>query len=209
MKSSTALYQLKNYPEIFLGSNLIKITGSKKTEVMDYQFGTYTMNMGASGDDKPNELFAFDPNGTFIEDPQTVKVHHIRMIDWSEKLSLDRIEPYQMRNGADIMVTGQLSDCCFCIGGHNANMPVVAHIRPRKNQGLNGKATHNAVINQGKFWVFGGVQKSLGRSALKPHHHNYTDYASVVGVRIDNQWQIYAQHLKTPKGPIQAVTRLL
>ncbi|WP_445355112.1 hypothetical protein ACJJI5_21095 [Microbulbifer sp. EKSA008] len=209
MRSSTALYQLRNYPEMFLKNNLVRISGTKDTGVMDYQFGTYTMGMGAPGIDSANEIFAFHRQGVFIEDPQIIKVHHIRMIDWDEDLALDRLEPYQMRSGADIMITGQLSDCCFCIGGRNANMPAVAHVRPRKKQGLNGKATHNEIINRGKFRFLGNVTKSLGRSTLKPHHHIYTDYAYVIGVRVKNQWQIFAQHVKTPKGPIQAVTRLL
>ncbi|MCO1334810.1 hypothetical protein MO867_10705 [Microbulbifer sp. OS29] len=199
MRSSTALYQLKKYLELFLKNNLVKITGYSKTGVMDYQFGAYTQSQ--SGEGLPNESFTFDPMGIFIGDPITAKVHNIRMIDREEAFSIDRIEPCQMRSGADIMVTGQLSDCCFCIGGHNANMPVVAHIRPRAKEGLNGLSTHNALINGGKFWVFGKIQRSFGQSSLKPYHHTYTDFASIVGVRVNSQWQIFAQHVNPPQRP--------
>ena len=213
MRSATALYQLKNMTESFLGSNVLRLAGKSTSGVYDFKFGKYSPVLLSvpNGTQRPNEYFSFDPNGYTLTETMNVRVHNVRMIPKTEKgFSVQELESYSLGgNGADIMVTGMLSDCAFCIKGRDTS-PIVAHIQPRPTEQLGAVDMHRALIRSGRFkYHDGGVDRSLGRVQSGHNHSRYQSYCYVVGVKNGGRWRIYAQHVMGSAGPVLGVTRLL
>jgi hypothetical protein len=82
--------------------------------------------------------------------------------------------------GPDLMVTGQLSGCSFAIRDNGNGSMDVAHIRP--NAQLTSEILQSTLQRTGAWHiVYGREDYSSQRRA------------SIIGVRVGIQWQIYAQ----------------
>lgn len=87
--------------------------------------------------------------------------------------------------GDGLMVTGELSGCCFCWIQHGNDLWCI-HVQPA--EGINGADLHTALAHTGRFAAAPDVALStFGRN----------DYpgarASVIGVRKNGRWKLYAQ----------------
>jgi hypothetical protein len=89
---------------------------------------------------------------------------HLHRIDWS---------------GPDLMVTGQLSGCSFCIRDAGGGDIEVAHLQPN---GETAVQLHGRMLGRGFSAVYGANQ-----------YDGATRVTSIVGVRRQGRWKIYAQ----------------
>jgi len=188
MRPETALYQLGRYPAVFLRNYAILISGSAVSGLRNVQFGHHTTQPRGAG--APNEAFKFGQPvvQSTTSTPETVAVHNVRMIPNTESIDLADLEAYTLGGGGpDIMVTGQLSDCSFAVLSAGGNH-LVAHVQ---SGGVRVRpAELKAILQQtGRFHGHAGqrLTRVFGRG-------DYTFFASVLGVRVVDQWQIYAQH---------------
>jgi len=99
---------------------------------------------------------------------------------------INTMDAYLLDNGGaeDVMITGQLSNCCFCITPYAGGLACV-HVNQRGHPsaalGLQNTLSHN-----GQFANFPGALTLFGR-------HNYPMQATVIGVRGAAGWEIFAQ----------------
>ena len=202
MKPETALYQLRTMPQAFLENNLVVIAGKSTSGVFQFSFGAH--KNPPTGPGAPNEAFMFSEHPFVMDTPASVRVHNVRMVPNTEEFDAGSIPAYSLGGGPDIMVTGQLSGCTFCVFGQPAS-PVVAHIQPRPKEGLDAAALRTKLRDEGKFTGHdGGVSQIFGVP-------DYPAYAYVVGVKVAGAWQIYGQQVSTPGNAarITGVTRIL
>lgn len=98
--------------------------------------------------------------------------------------NINAMEAYLLDNTADVMITGQLSNCCFCITPYLGGL-ACTHVNPR---GAGGPLVlENALNLNGAFANYPGPLTTFGRSSYPAH-------AIVIGVRsVANGWRIYAQ----------------
>ena len=97
---------------------------------------------------------------------------------------IGNLDAYLLDSSRNIMITGQLSGCCFCIVPHGPGL-ACTHINP---QGAPGGAVQlqNDLTSTGTFRNYPGPFLTYGRK-------NYPGYATVIGVRVGGVWNIYAQ----------------
>jgi hypothetical protein len=104
-------------------------------------------------------------------------------------LNINAMQAYLLDNAGadDVMITGQLSGCCFCIRPYAGGL-ACAHVHPR---GYPGGAAAAAALQtdltaNGHFAHYPGALTTFGRQ-------NYPEHATVIGVRSAGTWQIFAQ----------------
>jgi hypothetical protein len=86
--------------------------------------------------------------------------------------------------GDGIMVTGELSACCFCFYPYQGKL-LCTHVQPR--EGITASALQLELATRGHFAVAPNAPiGTFGR-------HDYAVRASVIGVRRGTQWQLFAQ----------------
>ena len=86
--------------------------------------------------------------------------------------------------GDEVMITGELSGCCFCWLPQGANL-WCTHVQPR--DGITGDALEIALSTTGRFGAAPGSSiGTFGRSY-------YSSRATVIGVRVAGNWRLYAQ----------------
>lgn len=185
MKASTAIYQLKTYPEVFLRNNLLIIAGSKTSGVIN----DYYIESKESGNSSYNEAFKFT-NFSNAENREKVRVHNVRMIPLAEEFKHTEIEPYQLSSETDIMITGQLTGCTF-VSANAGGTTLVAHIQPGGSRG-SGQELRDKILKNGRFKNY--PNQSVNVFGVG----DYQGAAYVVGVRIGGQWQLYGQMVSGP-----------
>jgi len=185
MKASTAVYQLKTFPETFLRNNLLIIAGVKTSGVIN----NYYIESKDSANSSYNEAFKFT-NFSSSENKDTVAVHNVRMIPISEDFKHTAIESYPLTGGPDLMITGQLTGCTF-VTANGGGSTLVAHIQPGGSRG-SGQELRDNVLKNGRF-------KNHANQAVTVFGvGDYQGAAYVVGVRIGGQWQLYGQMVTGP-----------
>jgi hypothetical protein len=78
---------------------------------------------------------------------------------------------------------------------------VVAHVEPGGARQTATTLRHTLKL-MGRFAGHGRVTQVFG----KP---DYSDRATVIGVRVGGNWQLFGQRLASSQGPIQGVTRIV
>lgn len=188
MKTSTALYQLKSFPETFLRSNLLIIAGVGRSGVVDYYIEPKDTN-----NQRYNEAFKFT-SFSGDERREKLQVHNVRMIPKTEAFNPKEIEAYSLDGGPDLMITGQLSGCAFAVAKPGATL--VAHIQPGGGRG-EGHDLRNTLVKDGRFKGYANAPvKVFGLG-------DYTAYAYIVGIRNGNDWQFFAQQVTGPGADVQ------
>ena len=188
MKSSTALYQLKTFPEAFLRNNLLIIAGIGRSGVVDY----FVEPKDASNQGY-NEAFKFT-SFSADERREQLQVHNVRMYPKTEAFNPKEIEAYSLDGGPDIMITGQLSGCAFVMAKPGATL--VAHLQPGGPRG-DAHELRNTVVKEGRFKGHPNVPVKVFGGG------DYTAYAYVVGIRTGNDWTFYAQQVTGPGTNVQ------
>ena len=202
MNPTTALYQLRHMPDTFLRNNALYIAGGAASGVTPLHFGTHQSQPAGAG--APNEAFLFTTAAPVVHNPVMVQVQNVRMIPSAENVDIHDLEAYQLAAAPDILVTGQLSACSFCVltvGGQ----VIVAHLQPGGVRPA-GPMLQRTLELTGRFHGHG-----VHRFTRVFGPANYSHRAHVVGVRIAGHWQIYAQHF-TGNGStyrIQNVTQIV
>jgi hypothetical protein len=203
MKIDTALYQLRNQPQMFLQTNLLNlagapVSGSRVNYFCRYDGIVHTVNEGFSIRPTPINSIATGIDGKAYS---AVGVHSVRMNPNTEDLDVSAIEPYVLgAGGPDIMVTGQLSACIFVVQQVGAQL-VVAHIQP--GGGRQTATTLRQTLKlMGRFAGYGRATHVFGLG-------DYAARAYVVGVRKAGAWHLYGQRVAAAGGPIQGVTQII
>lgn len=200
MMLKTALYQLRNMPQSFLGTHLVVTAGAPQSGQRLYYFG-YT-DLGFNPTVTGNG-FKFSTSAATLDTRQSgydsqsytaLQVHNVRMIPATEDIDVSAIEPYVLDGtGPDIMVTGQLSGCVFCVRQEPGRL-IVAHIQPGgRRQG--GAMLRNTLKLMGRFQGYGRITHVFGVG-------DYTARAHVLGVRTGGVWRIFGQKVNSGTGPI-------
>jgi len=188
MRPQTALYQLRRSPAVFLRNYAVTIFGGAVSGQRTVPFGHHPTQPRGAG--APNEAFRFGQPVVYSTSstPQNLAVHNVRMIPNTESIDLADLEAYSLgAGGPDIMVTGQLSDCSFAVLSAGGNH-LVAHVQ---SGGVRVRPAELKAILQRTGRFHGHADQRLNRVFGRG---DYTCLASVLGVRVGGQWQIYAQH---------------
>ena len=152
--------------------------------------------VGHHGATRPNDVLPFmtheisswtiDDQGHPGAPVQGFNGHSVPMVTDTAANPVDRtaLVSYQLDGSADVMITGQLSGCCFCwlpVGG----ILLCTHIRP--GLGSNGVVLHNSLHAGGRFANHPTQPlNTFGRN-------DYPMHATVIGVRLAGAWRLYAQ----------------
>lgn len=111
---------------------------------------------------------------------------------------ISRLDAYLLDGSAQIMITGQLSNCCFCFVQSGADL-ACTHMNPRGSEGTPVQM-QQTLKNIGGFANYAGAFGTYGRE-------NYPGYANVIGVRVGGTWRLYSQQsndmFKTITGAFQ------
>ena len=187
MAPATALASLKNNPAAFLKVYPIRIFGGTRAS------GVRPFAIENRGDSmRPGSILGtknFHQTESFnirllnsnMAGPgaHTFNAHSVRM-DVGESA----MTTYQLDNtGPDIMVTGQLSGCSFIISS-NGNNTDVAHVKPSGSTGAE-LATALSTSNPNSF--------VYGATAGHGFYDSDDRTVSVIGIRQNGNWEIYAQ----------------
>lgn len=105
--------------------------------------------------------------------------------------------------GGGVMVTGQLSGCCFCWELQGASL-WAAHIKP---VGIDADVLDDQIRDHGQF---AGGAALAGTGALQRYgKRSYAQpYANVIGVRQAGAWRLYAQQSSDMFKTITAAHRI-
>jgi hypothetical protein len=128
------------------------------------------------------ERFEIRPQGSAppgTTNSHVFAAHCIRMDTGASAMN-----PYNLPAGnAQVMLTGELSGCSFVVRAPTGGAgPSVAHIRP---QGQSGAQLQSALLQSpANAQIYGGA-----------NYNSANRVASIIGVRRNNQWEIYAQKL--------------
>lgn len=189
MQPSTALFQLKNFPQTFLRNNFLTIPGGRDLSgSMQCYIGT---NTGGQRTPTLNESFKISFNAVNVgEDafPIPTYVQYIRMIPTSESMELWELPPYDLNsNPGDLMITSQLSACAFCVlqvGGST----LVAHVQPGNIRG-NREEMRIRLQKLGRFRGHDNQRLSVVYGSKE-----YSNRCNIVGIRSGGIWGFYAQN---------------
>ena len=183
----SALSQLKANPIDFLHFNIIMMGGPPTSGEHHFYFGKHGRDPGP----QPNGVqacFRLNHIDSGFIDPVQITCKNVRMIPATEKFDVADIEAYSLGGmGADILVTGQLSGCAFCVLKLGANV-VVAHIQPGGTRGT-GANLQTLLQKSGRFHGFKNWQLTYVYGAAI----NYAARAYAVGIRQNGEWRIFGQ----------------
>jgi len=192
MTPAQAYNALLNTPDYFLKTCFLKIAGSPAASgVMNY-------NLRYKGDIAPPagpaavpQTFKFDITTIMVPASQIIPTHSVQMVDYATLVVPAGGGPINLTGytlgaaGPDLMVTGLLNGCTFCMLKNGAQV-ICAHIRPLG--GVNaGQDLHKRMMNRAR--MVGHLASPLvcfGRN-------DYPGNATVVGVRLNGTWKIFAQ----------------
>jgi hypothetical protein len=203
MKIDTALYQLKTNPMSFLSNNLLSISGVGQSGPKVFYFCYYDniapgVNEGFKMQSFPNNSVKTGIDGKSYT---AIRVQNVRMNPNTEDLDVSDIEPYVLDGtGADVMVTGQLSACIFCVR-QEAGRLIVAHIQPGGKR-QTGKTLRQTLKLMGRFNGGNRITHVFGLG-------DYPIRAHVVGLRTGGTWRLYAQRINSGNGPIQDSVQII
>jgi hypothetical protein len=212
MDATKALQKLRSDPDYFLKYYPVWTAGSNNTHTADAanprQYflhkkdptaGTgpnMTGKIGHYGATRPGTVFSSRTHeisswvfNTFAPahgvDHRTVTALSVPMTYCNAPgFNVNDMNAYYLDGTADIMITGQLSGCCFCwtdVGG----TLLCTHLKP---QGATSAVQlQNMVVTNGRFHNHPHTPLgNFGRS-------DYPGYATVIGVRGTGGWSLYAQ----------------
>jgi hypothetical protein len=180
MNSQKALTKLRDNPLKFLRKQIIRIAG----------------HPAAAG---PQQYYFYPkqatPNAWDISCYSPPGVQSAGFMAWSVPMlfsnvvnnaGLAGVEALD-NGGPDLMVTGLLNGCTFCIEP-TANGVRMTHVKP--SGGTNAVALQNGLAIQGRFaGGGGGPVQTFGMST----EYSGTEDATLIGVREPAGWRIYAQ----------------
>jgi hypothetical protein len=212
MNAAEALQSLKRDPDNFLKHYQVTISGNNQAHnshnVNTRNFFLYKRNptamgtagkIGHYGNVRPGSILPFmshnissfristAPEQTGVDQTQFSAIS-VPMVTYSPNPPFDitQIEPYYVDASQDIMITGQLSGCCFCwldVGG----ILWCAHIQPLKGT-MDGLHLQTLINTQGHF--FSQPTNPLGTFGK----HDYVlNNATLIGVKHGGGWKMYAQ----------------
>lgn len=176
------LTKLKNDPVKFLKQNVLGIAGQGpgfKDCFLQERVG------GAPGELSISnvQLQNLGPNESVKFSAYSVEMQTFASVD------VTQIKPFILgSSGPDIMVTGQLSGCSFCMMPHkNGQELVCAHIQPQI-PGNHAKALQESLAKDGRFaGLPDGEIVVYGKK-------DYKDFrTTILGVRKNGRWAIYTQ----------------
>ena len=198
-------YFLKHYPVITAGANVAHV--ANQANIMQFWLSKRdplvpgampSANVGHYGATRPGRIlssriheissFQIITFATPGADTQQINAHSVPMIPYNHNapINLQQLAPYFLDGASDgVMITGQLSGCCFCW------LPVGAqlwctHIRPLNPPNF-GVQLQNLLHMGGRF--NGHVLAPLGTFG----RNEYPQHATVIGVRLHGNWRLYAQ----------------
>lgn len=171
----------------FLHFNIIMMGGAKTSGEHQFYFGKHGRDPGPHPDGV-QAYFKLNQADAGITDPVQITCKNVRMIATAEALNVADIEAYTLGGtGADIVVTGQLSGCAFCVLKHRGNV-VVAHIQPGGTRGM-GANLQTTLQKSGRFRGYHDLPLTYVYGAAT----NYAVRAYAVGIRQNGEWRIYGQ----------------
>lgn len=185
--SLSALSQLKANPIDFLHFNIVMMGGPSTSGEHQFYFGKHGRDRGP----QPNGVQAYyklNHVDSGITDTVQITCKNVRMIPATEKFDFADIEAYSLDGmGADVLVTGQLSGCAFCILKLGAYV-AVAHIQPGGTRGT-GANLQTLLQKSGRFHGFKNWRLTYVYGAAS----DYAVRAYAVGIRRNGEWQIFGQ----------------
>jgi hypothetical protein len=126
----------------------------------------------------PGDVAGSDANNT-------VFAHYISMRQTNEAVGTTHYV-LPANGGPDLMITSRLSGCMFGIGSNAANNRLVSHIQPDLSLADAQRGPDLAAAVTGGF---AQVDTTFVRGG------GYDTDASIIGIRRNGAWSIYAQHL--------------
>ena len=130
-----------------------------------------------------------------------IRAHNIKMLrgaaygDFApEPFDVKNMSGYRVPHDSDVklIVTSQLTGCSFVTQILDNGDLLCAHIQPRPDEVLNGKALQECIEKKGKF-------NGVDNNAFPPMVLGANDYgtdekkATVFGFKINGDWKFYAQ----------------
>lgn len=202
MTPKTALYQLKNDTQNFLGHNMVVCAGGATSAQRPFNFGMHGAHLGPRAG--VNEVFTFTTIPVMTPSPEKPICDNVRMIPNTEVLDITNIPSYSLGPGCDFMITGQLSGCAFCALPQGNNL-LVSHIQPGVLRNMDGAQLKTALVNTGRF---AGVNVAL---ASVYGRGDYAATAYVIGVCRGGTWELWGQAVSGPGAGanIVSVTRII
>jgi len=203
MTPKTALYQLKNNTQQFLSKNPVVCAGGSTSGQRPFSFGIHGSYQGPRAN--VNEVFTFTTIPLNTPNPEKPICENVRMIANSEVCDLTNLEAYTLGAGLDLMITGQLSGCAFCILNHGNNL-TLAHVQPGGLRNMDGAQLRNTLINTGRF--AGHAAHPL---TAVYGMGDYMARAYVIGIKRAGSWELWGQAVSSggANADIQAVTRIV
>ena len=187
MTAKTALYKLKSDTQNFLRNNLVVCAGGAVSAQRPFNFGHHGAYIAPRAG--VNEVFTFTTIP--LNDSEKPVCDNVRMIKNSEALNLASIETYVLTAGCELMITGQLSGCAFCVL-QQGNTLTVAHIQPGGLRNMDGTQLKAALVNAGRFnGIAAPLTAVYGRG-------DYNSHAYVIGVCRSGNWELWGQSVSGP-----------
>jgi hypothetical protein len=103
--------------------------------------------------------------------------------------------------GPDIMVTGLLNGCTFCML-KVPNGVAMTHVKP---MGIDAVKLHTKLTTQGRFQNHPSPFQTFGQAS----DYTGSEDATLVGIRQAGTWKVYAQIHTRMQSPIRRVSRIL
>ncbi len=191
-----ALQNLLEHPRRFLERHPLRIAGTQDPSgVLDYFMDAWAPNPHPNGPlQRPGTVlgtwrnqnavgFQINP-GRVHANGARFRAHSVQMVDVDDVNQLVH-NPYVIHGGPNIMVTGRLTGCTFTVDDLGNGDIACAHLRPAGDASV---ALHDAALQL-------GVSRAYGR---RDYEHEvpgggYDRSVTIVGVRRNGQWKIYAQ----------------
>ena len=192
MTPAQAYNALLNTPDYFLKNCFVKIAGSPAASgVMNYNLKYKGDIVPPAGIAAAPQSFKFDITTIMVNPGQIIPTHSVQMVDYATLAVPPGNGPINLTGytlgagGPDLMVTGLLNGCTFCMLKMGAQV-ICAHVRPPAGANA-GKDLHTRMMNRAR------MVGHLGSPLICFGRNDYPGNATVVGVRLNGNWNIFAQ----------------
>ena len=208
-----ALQNFRNHPRTFLQHNLVGVgdfIGAASGVVNNVYFQTtgyevaqrYGSVLGSHRTHTAQD-FKFAPTLDPGKPNVQVNVQFIQMYAFA---TVGAIQWHALTNaGPDIMITTKLTGCSFLVRLNAGNVEC-AHVQPNAvgNPPQTGQALREFLSTQHA----GGYTSLFGRGRTGNKGYEATEGATVLGIRNNNGWRIYAQRLVAGQNTFKDVERV-
>src|SRR5262245_2516008 len=206
MDCATARARLLAHPEEFLRYYPVQCAGASAPNQNAVNLRQYHINKhpdGHRGATRPGFLgIRLNIASFMLQNFPTVngasinQAHVVPMVNYNSNLyncpnlngNINAMPYYQLDGaGNGLMVTGELSGCCFCWLLQGGGLWCI-HVQPK--DGIDAVALQDALRAQGQFALAPG--RALGTYGRRDYP-NLATRASVIGVRRAGNWNLFAQ----------------